>query len=72
MIGYILKGEVEVRQLLNGSWRVYCKDKLIAQTEATALKEPIPAKPRRKSTLRAASEDRWVYMASAVERGHID
>jgi transposase len=65
------KSKVEVRQLLDGSWRVYYKDKLIAQTEATPLSEPIRAKPRRKSTVRAACEDTWVYMASAVERGHI-
>lgn len=64
------KANVEVRQLLDGSWRVYYKDKLIAQTEATPLSEPIRAKPRRKSNVRAACEDRWVYMASAVERGH--
>lgn len=65
------KAPVEVRQLLDGSWRVYYKDKLIAWTESTPLKEPIRAKPRRKSHIRASSEERWVYMASAVERGHI-
>jgi hypothetical protein len=64
------KAKVEVRQLLDGSWRVYYKDTLIAQTDPTPLKEPIRAKPRRKSRARAASEEHWVYMASAVERGH--
>ena len=64
------KAKVEVRQLLHGIWRVYYKDKLIAQSWATALSEPIRARPRRKSTLRAACEYRWVYMASAVESGH--
>ena len=59
------KAKVEVRQLLDGSWRVYYKDKPIAKTDSTPLKEPIPAKPRRKSKVRAASEERWVYMASA-------
>jgi transposase len=65
------KATVEVRQLLDGSWRVYYKDTLIAQTAATPLQEPIRAKPRRKSWVRAASEEQWVYMASAVEGGHL-
>ena len=64
------KARVEVRQLLDGSWRVYYKDRLIAQTDPTPLKEPIRAKPRRKSKARATSEEQWVYMASAVERRH--
>jgi transposase len=64
------KAKVEVRQLLDGSWRVYYRDTLIAQTDPTPLIEPIRAKPRRKSRARAASEERWVYMSSAVERGH--
>ena len=60
------KAKVEVRQLLDGSWRVYYKDTLIAKTDPTPLKEPIRAKPRRRSRLRAASEERWIYMASAA------
>jgi transposase len=64
------KAQVEVRQLLDGSWRVYYKDTLIAQINPTPLKEPIRAKPRKKSRARATSEEHWVYMASAVERGH--
>jgi len=59
------KAKVEVRQLLDGSWRVYYKNKLIAKTAPTPLKEPIRAKPRRKSKVRAASEESWVYIASA-------
>jgi len=59
------KARVEVRQLLDGSWRVYYKDTLIAQTEPTPLKEPIRAKPRRKARVRGASEEQWIYMASA-------
>ena len=74
------KAKVEVRQLLNGSWRVYYKNTLIAQTDPTPLKEPIRAKPRKKARARAASEEQWVYMASAARgdifiaqlRGHID
>jgi len=64
------KAKVEVRQLLDGSWRVYYKDNLIAQTKPTPISEPIRARPRRKSSVRAVSEDRWIYRASAVERGH--
>jgi transposase len=60
------KARVEARQLLDGSWRVYYKDRLIAHTDPTPLKEPIRAKPRRKSKVRAAAEERWVYLASAV------
>jgi hypothetical protein len=65
------KATVEIRQLLDGSWRVYYQDTLIAKTRPTPLREPIRAKLRRKSRVRAASEEKWVYMASAVERGHI-
>jgi len=65
------KATVEVRQLLDGSWRVYYQDTLIARTGPTALREPIRAKPRRRPRVRAASEERWVYWSSAVERGHI-
>ena len=60
------KAKVEVRQLLDGSWRVYYKDRLIAKTEPTPLKEPIRAKPRRKSKIRGAYEEHWVHMSSAV------
>ncbi|MBW2003360.1 MAG: ISNCY family transposase [Deltaproteobacteria bacterium] len=60
------KARVEVRQLLDGSWRVYYKNTLIAHTDPTPLKEPIRAKPRRKAKARAASEEQWVYMASAA------
>ncbi|MBW1715145.1 MAG: hypothetical protein JRJ77_04855 [Deltaproteobacteria bacterium] len=60
------RAKAEVRQLLDGSWRVYYKDKLIAHTDPTPLKEPIRAKPRRKSRARAASEEQWIYMASAA------
>jgi len=60
------KAKIELRQLLDGSWRVYYKDTLIARTDPTPLKEPIRAKRRRKSHVRAASNETWVYMASAV------
>ena len=60
------KARVEVRQLLDGSWRVYHKDTLIAHTDPTPLIEPIRAKPRRKPHVRAVSNETWVYMASSV------
>ena len=60
------KATVEVRQLIDGSWRVYYKDTLIAKTDPTPLKEPIRARPRRKRKIRAASQAQWVYRASEV------
>jgi transposase len=54
---------VELRQLLDGSWRIYHQDKLIATAPPTELGEPFRAKKRRKGT-RAAYECEWVYMAS--------
>ena len=64
------KAKVEVDQLLDGSWRVYYKDSLIAQTDPTPVQEPIRAKPRRKSKVKAACGEQWVYMASAAQGGH--
>jgi len=60
------KERVEVCQLLDGSWRVYYKDTLIMNTDKTSLQESIRAKPRRRSKLRAVSEERWISMASAA------
>jgi transposase len=56
----------ELRQLLDGSWRVYHKDKLITTCEATEIAEPILAKRRRNGS-RAAADSVWVYMQSAPE-----
>lgn len=77
------KAKVEARQLLDGSWRIYYKDKLISKTEPTPLKEPIRARPRKKHKVKAAKEEQWAYLASALKnykgdiftlqlRGHID
>lgn len=54
---------IELRQLLDGSWRMYYDDKLIAKAESTELGEAFRAKKRRKN-LRAAQECEWVYLAS--------
>jgi len=64
------KAKVEVDQLLDGSWRVYYKDTLIAHSDPTPVQEPIRAKPRRKSKVKAACDEQWVYMASAAHGGH--
>lgn len=55
--------QVELRQLLDGSWRIYYADKLIAEAESTELGEPFRAKRRRKYG-KAAHECEWVYLAS--------
>jgi hypothetical protein len=61
------KARVEVRQLLNGSWKVYYQDRLIAKHPSTALQEPIRALRRNRSpaTSPGAESHNWVYQASA-------
>ncbi len=59
------KARVEVRQLLDGSWRIYYKGQKIAQHESTQLREPIRALRRSKRRAKAASPHSWVYAASA-------
>jgi transposase len=58
------KAQVEVRQLLDGSWRVYYRDQLIAKHPSTELRDPIRAlkHPRR---IKGAPSEQWVYWASA-------
>ena len=59
------KARVEVRQLLDGGWRVYYQGKRIAEHQPTQLREPIRALRRSKSRAKAASPHSWVYAASA-------
>ena len=61
------KARVEVRQLLNGSWKVYYQDRLIAKHPCTALQEPIRALRKHRSPAPApgAKSYPWVYQASA-------
>jgi len=59
------KARVEVRQLLNGSWKVYYQDRLIAKHPSTALQEPIRALPRNRSNAPEVHSYNWVYQASA-------
>ena len=59
------KEKVEVRQLLDGSWRIYHRDQLIAKHPSTSLNEPVKALRRRKYHTRATKDYSWVYLASA-------
>lgn len=54
------KARVEVRQLLDGSWRVYHGDSLIAEHPSTSLSEPIRALRRRRP--RGAGSYGWMYV----------
>jgi len=59
------KETVEVRQLLDGSWRVYHQDQLIAKHPSTTLGEPVRAIARKKDHVKATRDYRWIYRASA-------
>ncbi len=61
------KPRVEVRPLLNGSWKVYYQDRLIAKHLSKALQKPLRAlrKNRSIATSRGAESHNWVYQASA-------
>jgi len=54
------KAAVEVRQLLDGSWRVYYQDDLIATHEATPVHEPVIAKGMKGHNIGLSSAF-WVY-----------
>jgi len=62
------KVKVEARQLLNGSWRIYAQDQLIAKHSPTFLKEPLRALPRNKHHAKGVKDYNWVYLASAPPR----
>jgi hypothetical protein len=55
---------VEVRQLLDGRWRVYHRDRVIAEAPATEIAE-LTRTHRRRKGMRAAHDDLWVFLASA-------
>jgi hypothetical protein len=59
------KARVGVRQLLDGSWRIYYQGKQIAYHQATQLRQPIRALRRSKNKVKAASPYSWVYEAAA-------
>jgi hypothetical protein len=58
------KAQVEARQLLNGSWRIYYQDQLIAKHPCTELRDPVRALAHDRR-IRGASSEQWVYLASA-------
>ncbi len=58
------KAHVEVRQLLDGSWRVYYQDQLIAKHPSTELRDPVRALKHNRR-IKGASPEQWVYWASA-------
>jgi transposase len=58
------KVKVEVRQLLNGSWRVYYQDQIIARHPSTELRDPVRAL-KHSRRIKGASPEQWVYWASA-------
>ncbi len=62
------KLKVEARQLLNGSWRIYAQDQLIAKHPPTSLREPVRALPRKKHHAKGVKDYHWVYLASAPSR----
>jgi transposase len=59
------KARVEVRQLLDGAWKVYYQDRLIAKHPSTTLREPIRALPRNRPSTRGVKSYAWIYQASA-------
>ena len=62
-----MNAKVEARQLLNGSWRIYNQDQLIAKHSPTSLKEPLRALPRNKYHVKGVKDYNWVYLASAPQ-----
>lgn len=65
------KAKVDVRQLLDGSWRVYHQSKLIAQTQPATLTEPIKARKQHRNKAKAVKNQHLVYRASAINQGDI-
>ncbi len=59
------KSRVEVRQLLDGRWRVYYKDELLLETNKPQLRVPLRTRRRRRRTL-----DKGDIFADQL-RGHI-
>lgn len=55
--------EADLRQMLDGSWRIYHGDELIGQAASTEISEPFKAKRRRRDA-KAAYDCHWVYLAS--------
>jgi len=60
------KANVEVRQLLNGAWKVYYQDQLIAKHPSTELRDPVLALKHNRQ-IKGVSPEQWVYLASAPQ-----
>ena len=60
------KANVEVRQLLDGSWRVYYQDQIIAKHPSTELRDPVRALKHNRR-IKGVSPEQWVYLASAPQ-----
>jgi transposase len=58
------KAKVEVRQLLDGTWRIYYRDRIIARHGRTPLREPSKIKGPHKKSLKGVRETLWIYLAS--------
>ena len=58
------KARVEVRQLLNGSWKVYHQNRLIAKHPSTTIQEPLRALRRNRFQASEIHPHNWVYQAS--------
>ena len=52
---------VEVRQLLDGSWRVYYQNNIIATHDPTPVREPVPCREQRRRSDSSALS--WMYAA---------
>ena len=55
--------QADLRQMLDGSWRIYYQDELIAEAASTEVGEPFKTKKRRRDA-KAAYDCHWVYLAS--------
>lgn len=65
------KQPVEVRQLLDGRWRVYWRDRVIAEAPPTQIAELTRTRRRRKG-IPAAHDDIWVFLASKPSTHDMD
>jgi transposase len=54
-------GHVDVRQLLDGSWRVYTGEKVIGKHAPTPLREPVRVKVRPQRNTTRAIRSAWMY-----------
>ena len=62
------KAEVEVRQLLDGCWRIYQGNKLLGEYPPTEVVEPLRRRKRNPSAP-GADDTQWIYLASACKYG---